>query len=243
MDGWGGFHAFGAAPAPGGAAYWAGWDIAKSSAGAGSGSSGRPPPAAPTSSTLGVPMIRQVYNLSCEAAALEMALAYRGIGATQTDILNVIGADRRRPVVDASGFHWGNPYTTFVGDVNGLETNNTGYGVYEPPIASAASAFGARVLFSGEGFTAGDVYSAILQGHPVVAWIAYDYVHHDVTHYQAFDGGVVQFGSPYEHAVTVVGVTAGSVLVNDPLRGQRWISKGTFEATYATFNHMAVVLA
>ncbi|MEA2646863.1 MAG: hypothetical protein QOE92_1946 [Chloroflexota bacterium] len=243
MDGWGGFHAFGGAPTPGGSAYWAGWDIAKSSAGAGSGSSARPAPPPPTSRTLGVPMIRQVYNLSCESAALQMALAYRGINASQTDILNVIGADRRRPVTDASGFHWGNPYTSFVGDVNGSEANYTGYGVYAPPIARAATAFGGSVLFQGEGFAPAEVYKAILAGHPVVTWINYDYAYHAPRFYHAFDGQVVQFGAPWEHAVTAVGVNAGSILINDPLSSPRWISKATFESTYGSFNHMAVVIA
>ena len=75
-----------------------------------------------------------------------------------------------------------------------------------------------------------------------LAWTAYDRVYHHVTYYQAFDGAWVQFGSPYEHAVVVAGVQGNQVWVLDPIRGPGWWDKSTFEATYATFNYMAVVI-
>jgi hypothetical protein len=41
MDGFGGLHQFGSAPAVPVSGYWNGWDIARSSAGAGAGSAGK----------------------------------------------------------------------------------------------------------------------------------------------------------------------------------------------------------
>jgi len=41
---------------------------------------------------------------------------------------------------------------------------------------------------------------------------------------------------------TVVGVSPWSVLVNDPIRGQYWVSKGTFEAAYSVFSE-AIIFA
>ena len=243
IDGWGGVHAFGSAPVLKESAYWSGWDIARASAGAGSGSGARAPrPVRPTSRQLNVPYFHQDYALSCEAAALQMALGYEGIGASQADILNVMGIDYRHPVISNGQFHWGDPYANFVGDPNGSEVNNTGYGTYASTVFSAAGHYGGNVVTVAEGFAASDVYNAILDGHPVIAWIAFDYANHTNTNYSAFDGRVVQFGSPYEHAVTVVGVNDSSVVVNDPWRGPMWVSKGTFETGYAVFNHMAVVL-
>ena len=240
MDGWGGFHRFGSAPALKQSGYWSGWDIARGTAGAGSGSGSKP---VITSRTLNVPYYRQAYALSCEEAALQMALGSEGISVTQGDVLNAIGIDYRSPTRDSSGFHWGDPYASFVGSPNGSENNLSGYGTYYTTIAAAAQHFGGTVLWSGEGYAPSSVYNAILNGHPVVAWISVDYAAHGNTSYTAFDGRLVQFGAPYEHAATVIGVTPSSVLVNDPWNGQMWISKATFERAFAVFNHMAVVLA
>lgn len=241
MDGWGGFHAFGSAPPVGRAAYWYGWDIARSSSGAGSGSSGRPP--APRARTLAVPWFRQAYNLSCEEAALQMALAWEGINTTQGDLFNTIGIDYRAASRDGGGnFHWGDPYASFVGDPNGSESNLTGYGTYYSTIARAAQQLGGQVLAAGEGYSPANVYGSILDGHPVVAWVSFDYAPHQNSYYTAFDGRVVQFGAPYEHAVTVIGVNPTSVLLNDPWHGQIWVPRSTFETAYAVFNDMAVVL-
>lgn len=239
MDGYGGVHSFGSAPALVGSAYWSGWDIARSSAGAGSGSGAR----ILTSRVLNVPFFRQVYALSCEAAALEMALGYEGIGAEQGSILSVMGIDYRGVVSDASGFHWGDPYAAFVGNPNGSEINNTGYGTYYPVVAQAAVRLGGRVIAASEGISPQAIYQNVLAGHPSVAWISYDYYPHRNTAYRAFDGRVVQFGPGYEHALLVAGVTETSVLVFDPARGTYWVSKGRFEAAYSVFNDMAVILA
>jgi hypothetical protein len=40
----------------------------------------------------------------------------------------------------------------------------------------------------------------------------------------------------------VVGVGPGSVLINDPIRGQYWLSKASFQAGYSDFNE-AIVFA
>jgi hypothetical protein len=45
-----------------------------------------------------------------------------------------------------------------------------------------------------------------------------------------------------EHAVTLAGVSGTTVTVNNPDSGDEATLKATFEATYATYNQMAVVL-
>jgi uncharacterized protein YvpB len=239
VDGYGGVHAFGSAPTLAGSAYWSGWDIARAGAGAGSGSSGR----LPTSRVLNIQYHRQVYPLSCEAAALQMGLGYEGIGVNQSTIMGVLGTDGRGPSRDRAGFHWGDPYASFVGNVYGSEDNLTGYGTYMSAISRTATALGGRVLVSMEGFRPSDIYYNVVQGHPAVVWISFDYAWHQNTVYQAYDGRYVQFGVPYEHAALVVGVTDQDVLVYDPLHGPMWITKGSFETAYSVFLDMAVVLS
>lgn len=205
----------------------------------------RPPPApsASGSRTLNVPWYRQAFELSCEEASLRMALAYEGIATTDAAVLDIIGSDLRPPHFDSAGMHWGDPFATFVGNVNGSEIALTGYGTYYPTIAHAASILGGRVLKAGQGIGPAEVYQAILAGHPVVAWVTYKWVILRRNDYVAFDGRKVTYAGPGEHAVVVVGVTPGRVLINNPWSGPEWVQKSTFEAVYATYENMAVVLA
>lgn len=197
----------------------------------------------PQSRILTVPSYLQAYPLSCEEASLRMALAYQGISTTDAAILDVIGVDARAATFDNGAMRWGDPYVTFVGDPNGSEAATTGYGTYYPTIARAAVTLGGQVVRAGEGIAPADVYDAILQGHPVVAWVTYGWGTPARADYVAFDGRSIPYAGPVEHTVTVVGVDEASVLVNNPLWGPEWLSKSTFEAAYGTYQQMAVILA
>ena len=91
-----------------------------------------------TSRQLAVPVYHQAYTLSCEEAALRMALAYEGIAVTDTQVLATIGVDWSAAYYDSSGLRWGDPYTAFVGNPSGSEVAMTGYGTYYPTIEHAA---------------------------------------------------------------------------------------------------------
>jgi len=195
--------------------------------------------------------VSQTHHLSCEAAALQMALSHAGIARTQEQLLEAFGIDRQPPELDANGtvLHWGDPYEHFVGDPDGSEIELTGYGVYAPAVGRAAQAIGARVLVAGQDVPPGQVYDYVARQHPVVAWVSMsghgDYAPQPTTTYVAFDGRQVVFGPGFEHAVVVVQAAAGSVRIYDPEAdvGARWISKTDFEASYQVFGQMAVALA
>lgn len=82
---------------------------------------------------LAVPLYLQQHPLSCEAASLRMALAYRKVDVAEDDLLSQIGVDP----TPHTGNVWGDPYKAFVGNVNGKQMT-TGYGVYWGPIARVA---------------------------------------------------------------------------------------------------------
>ncbi len=194
-----------------------------------------------------VPFFKQVHSLSCESAALQMALAKYGIGKNQGDILNDMGMDTRPPVIDAGGtIHWGDPYTNFVGNVDGYENANSGamsgYGVYWTPIAAAATHFGAHVAQAGENTPPSVVYDAAHNKQPVVVWVAYAYQPQAIGQMITWGGRTVMYGAPVEHAVTVAGWAPGYVLINNPHSHPEWIDTGTFERAYNMFNDMAVIL-
>jgi uncharacterized protein YvpB len=192
----------------------------------------------------GVTFYYQDHPLSCEEAATSMALTHQGINLSQDQILAELGADRRAEYVDSSGrVRWGNPYETFVGNVNGSESNFTGYGTYYPPLVRIARAHGARLIAYGS-MSAATIYARVIAGHPVVAFATWDWAYHARHDYLSFDGQWIPFIGPAQasHVYTVVGVSPSSVLINDPIRGQYWISKGSFQAGYSDFNE-AIVFA
>ena len=195
-----------------------------------------------TSRRLEVPWYRQTRHLTCEEASLRMALASRGITSTEDQILAVIGIDHTPARYDGAELRWGDPYRSFVGDPDGSEVTKTGYGTYYPTIAEAANRLGGRVLAAGEGYSAAWVYGQILAGHPVVAWVAYLWSDPPRQDYVAFDGRRIPYAGPFEHAVTVVGVTAAEVVINNPASGVETIDKATFARSFATYGGMAVVL-
>lgn len=201
------------------------------------------PDLAPSAHTINVPWYPQAYTLSCEEASLRMALAHEGISTTDAAILDIIGTDARPATFVNGVLRWGDPFVAFVGDPNGSEAAFTGYGTYYPTIARAAIRLGGQVLRAGQGIAPADVYDAILQGHPVVAWVTYQWVTAVRADYLTFDGRMVPYAGPIEHAVAVVGVQEHSVLVNNPGSGPEWVSKSTFETAYSAYDEMAVIIA
>ena len=192
--------------------------------------------------TIPVPIYRQTRNLNCETAALQMGLAYYGHYYSQDALFAYENADLRRPVVsNGRVVQWGDPYTNFVGDVNGSETALTGYGVYYPVILSIARSHGMPNAYGGEGFSPGTIYAELAAGHPVQIWMEARWSRPAVRTWTAWDGRSIRY-SLAEHSVILTGVSSTSVRVNDDQFGsQYWVSKWTFETSWRDFNNMAVI--
>jgi uncharacterized protein YvpB len=194
-----------------------------------------------------VPFRHQIYSLSCEEAALQMALAYYGVNVSEDQILGQIGVDRRLPYYDRGTLVWGDPYANFVGNPNGYETADagsaSGYGTYYSTIAAAAKAFlPGSVVQAGEGISPDTIFAAAHNRQAVVVWVAYAYQPHPMRLMRTFAGRTVMYGAPWEHAVTISGWAPGYVLINNPLTHPEWIDASTFAAAYGMFNNMAVIL-
>jgi uncharacterized protein YvpB len=197
----------------------------------------------------GVAFHYQSHNLSCEETATSMALSHQGLNISQDQILARLGVDST-PVVVSNGMvvNWGDPDRAFVGNVNGLESNRTGYQANPKALMRVINSYGGRVIEWAEPGVQGyispqEIYAQVQADHPVVAYATWDWRYHTRHDYRSEDGNMVAWIGPADaHVYTVVGVSAGSVLVNDPIRGQYWVSKGSFEAAYSDFN-MAIVFA
>jgi uncharacterized protein YvpB len=197
-----------------------------------------------TAAYLNAPTIHQNMRLDCESAALAVALQTKGMGITQTWVFDELPkqpqdavVSRERPVT------WGDPYAAFVGNVNGSETNYTGYGVYYPPIAAVAERAGATVS-ARTGWTTSQIEYQIQLGHPVVVWTNFNFAYSRTATWNAWDGRVVPYTTE-EHTVTVVGFNSlvGTVTVIDVGVGlRRTISTAAFTAAIATFGGMGVAV-
>jgi uncharacterized protein YvpB len=203
----------------------------------------------PTERVLDIKIHYQEHNLTCEAAALKMALAYEGITVDEMTLVGYMTNDPRPAKFDTRGnlVAWGDPAQGFVGNPDGHIQRLTGYGVYYQPVAFATLLAGANVVTAGGGLYGSAippsaVYDAVLDGHPVVAWISNTYRTVNLSRYTAYDGATISY-TLTEHAVTVIGVRPDAVLINDPWFGQHWHTKAQFEAAYATFQQMAVIVA
>jgi uncharacterized protein YvpB len=201
------------------------------------------PAPTPATVTIPVPVIQQSMVLDCETAALQQGLAYYGINVSQPELFAGEFADTRLPVMGSNHtvLRWGNPYTNFVGYVNGSDWTPTGYGVYWPVILRLARTYGLPNAVGGEGFAPAQIYSELAAGHPVQIWIQTRFARVPLGTWTAWDGTQVRY-SFAEHSVTLSGVSPTEVRVNDVLNAsQYWVSKALFEANFADFNNMAVI--
>ena len=218
-----------------------------------------PPPAAVATPsgvvTIAMPVYKQLRGLDCETAALQMALAAVGRSYTQNQLIAMQPApDTRGPIMGpvVNGHktvqQWGDPYKQFVGNIDGADWIPTGYGVYYPPLLSLVQSHGFPNAIGGEGagngWTASKIYAAVAAGHPVMAWVETGWMSAYVGYWTTFDGTKKIRYSLIEHVVTLSGVSPTQVRVNDPWKSgsQYWFSKAAFQASWADFNNMAIIL-
>ena len=193
--------------------------------------------------TIPAPIYQQAMALDCETSALRVGLAYYGHYYTDAQLFAAEPVDLRPPVMGGNHtiLQWGNPYTAFVGNVNGVAAIPTGYGVYYPVILNVARSHGLPNTVGGEGYSAATIYAELRAHHPVEVWVEYNWASYQRGIWTAWDGTRVRY-SYGEHAVTLTGVSATQVRVNDVGHGtQYWIDKSTFEISWSALDNMAVI--
>lgn len=186
---------------------------------------------------LAVPLLLQQHSLSCEAASLRMALAFRKISVSEDELLTQIGIDP----TPHNGNIWGDPYKAFVGNVNGKQMT-TGYGVYWDPIVRVARNYRSAQEFSG--WSASQVMNEVKRGNPVIIWT---YSKSGAPTSWFTPSGEKIFAVAGEHTVLVVGYVGSAddptqVIVNDSLEGKVYWSRATFDKRFATFAGSGVVV-
>jgi len=174
---------------------------------------------------------RQEHSLSCEVAALKMALSVKGMNPSESELI------RQLPWQPM----WGNPHQGFVGDINGGMLK-TGYGVYWKPIAKIAQRYRPAEAF--EHWSVQRLASEIQRGNPVVVW---GYVGSGKRRFWRAPDGTPIWGVSGEHARTVIGF-AGSVtnpqgfFLLDPIYGEIYWNTKSLQSNWAPFGNAGVVI-
>ncbi|MFC1687607.1 Ig-like domain-containing protein [Patescibacteria group bacterium] len=186
---------------------------------------------------LAVVFHRQERPLSCEAATLVMALRYKGVNVSESTLIDQIGID---PTPHENGV-WGNPHIAFVGDYYGRQST-TGYGVYWQPIARVGNLYRTSRWFTGG--TIQDLTTEIQNGNPVIVWgnagsgTRVDWKTSDGDNVVAING---------EHTRIVTGFVGSaenptSIIVLDPLYGEKYYTTSAFESNWLTLGKAGVVV-
>jgi len=188
---------------------------------------------------LKVPYHRQEHALSCEVAALKMALNYKGVTVTENELI------RRLPISDPSPRHpdntWGDPNLGFVGNIDGTMPN-TGYGVYEKPIYDLAAKYRTpRIIVNG---TINDLLIELSDSNPIVVWGVVG-KGKDIS-WQTPEGKIIN-AKLDEHARTLIGFTGQSdnpklMILLDPIYGEIRLSIRDFQKNWDKLDKKAVVI-
>ncbi len=189
--------------------------------------------------SLDIKFHRQEHSLSCEIASLKMALSYYGVNASEKDLLAQLPIDAAGP--RRAGNVWGDPNKGFVGSVDG-EMPNTGYGVYEKPIALVASKYRSSEALNDASLD--EILGAVADKHPVIVWVPIADAH-DIS-WKTPEGETVPavYG---EHARVLIGFS-GSVgqpdhlFFMDPVYGRIRTTPDEFSRDWSKLGNRAVII-
>ena len=174
---------------------------------------------------IGVPTYAQQRNLSCEYAALVMAMGAYGVWVSEYEFDDLVGWSENP--------HWG-----YRGDITGWWGNTDDYGVYASALAPALANFG----FYGEEFYAQGNSTALTArldaGTPVLVWLG---LWGETGFYEYAADGTPYKLVPGLHVVVADGYDSGGVYVADPATGgTRYYDWSTFMTFWNVMDGMGL---
>jgi uncharacterized protein YvpB len=148
---------------------------------------------------------------------------------------------------DPAGPTWGNPYTSYVGDING---NPKGYGVYWNPISNYIRNYRSTSVRTGWDRTS--LLTEVGNGNPVIIWAHNGYssssngpVGSNISWHTP--GGTSIYAIAGMHSFVVVGWhgpidNPTSIILNDTNRGTWTVSTSYFNGLWSYFNNTGIVV-
>lgn len=180
---------------------------------------------------------RQEHSLSCEVAALKMALAGVGVEVSEKELVQKLKYDK----APKQGKIWGDPQNGFVGNIDG-QMPASGYGVYDQPIAELANQYRKAEILNEK--TPQGLASELLAGRTVVVW---GFFGRGRPLSWSTPGGREIKAVNGEHARTLIGFTGdaegprGFYLI-DPIFGPLYWSTEQLTRNWNALDRMAVVV-
>lgn len=187
-----------------------------------------------------VPFHPQEHALSCETAALRIALNYYGAGVTEDELLENLHFDTKEPR-SPQGI-WGDPELGFVGDIDGSVFKGTGYGVYEKPILDLALKYRPSLIMENPSLS--KILEEVKNGHPVIVWGLLS--KRKTIVWQTEEGKKIEV-HPGEHARVVAGfygpvANPTKIILMDPIYGKIKMSKEKFTSDWKVMENRTVVV-
>jgi uncharacterized protein YvpB len=178
-------------------------------------------------SSVWVPTYVQQRNLSCEYAAVVIAMGAYGVWVSEYDFDGIVGWSENP--------HWG-----YRGDISGWWGNTEDYGVYAAALVPAINAYG---FWADAFYAAGDssqLTSRIDAGAPVIVWLG---LWGDTGHYESTADGYSFKLVPGMHVVVAYGYDSGGVWVSDPANGSKhYYDWGTFMWYWSALDGMGLAV-
>lgn len=209
----------------------------------------------PATAILDIPLGKQIYNLSCEAATLQMALKYYSIDVSQDKLLLDFGVSQPMVMQTVNDkIIWGDPDDGFVGDVRGTFTGTrdgvtslrfgTGLGINNGPVAKAARKY-KPASQEIDGATIDQVKLALVNKNPVMMWHRRDDIHQESMEVYTKSGKKVIFQQ--YHVNLIIGYKTnldGSVvyIINDPYFGKFELSETDLVRWWSRYNTEIVIV-
>jgi uncharacterized protein YvpB len=174
-----------------------------------------------------VPNYVQQRNLSCEYAAVVIAMGAFGTWVSEYDFDGMVGWSENP--------HWG-----YRGDITGWWGNTEDYGVYASALVPAINAYG---FWADEFYAAGDA-SALTQridgGAPVIVWLG---LWGDTSFYNWTEDGTQYKLASGMHVVVAYGYDDYGVWVSDPANGTKYqYDWGTFMTYWNVMDGMGLAV-
>lgn len=196
---------------------------------------------------LNLPVIYQKKKFSCNVDATRIALGYRGVNLS-TDAVHAALPKDNTPYNENNGNPiWGNPYSGFVGDING---DSKGYGIYWGPISAFISKYRKSEAKTGWNRTA--LLNEVYKDNPVIIWAHNGYssspngaVGQNIS--WKTSGGQSIYAIAGMHSFVVAGFRGSvdnptHVILHDTNRGVWTITTSYFDSLWGVFNNSAVVV-
>jgi len=189
---------------------------------------------------LAVAYHRQENSLSCEIASLLMALNYKGVVVTESELIQQLPISDPKPRSQKNT--WGDPDLGFVGDING-SMPNTGYGVYEQPIYDLATKYRSAKIITNAPLT--DLIAELTRDNPIIVWGVIVGRSRDIS-WETPEGKVIT-AKLDEHARILIGFTGNSdkpelLILLDPIYGEIRLSVKDFLKNWSLLENKAVVI-